>query len=68
MISTRWLAFLVAGAIAPATPAIAAAAPAQVHLPPPQVRLAHMLAHFTKAEVGQMQRNVIALDGEVQTY
>jgi hypothetical protein len=64
--STNWLAFLAASAIALAAPAIAAAAP-QIHLTPAQVRLAHTPAHFTKAQLGQMQSNIAALNRKLQT-
>jgi hypothetical protein len=65
--STTWLAFLAAGAIAHTAPAIAAAAP-QIHLTPAQVRLSHTQAHFTNAQRGQMQRNIAALNRKLQTY
>jgi hypothetical protein len=64
--STNWLAFLAASTIALAAPAIAAAAP-QTHLTPAQVRLAHTPAHFTKAQLGQMQSNIAALNRKLQT-
>jgi hypothetical protein len=65
--STNWLAFLAASAIAPAAPAIAAAAP-RIHLTPAQVRLSHTQAQFTKAQLAQMQRNIAALNRKLQTH
>jgi hypothetical protein len=64
--STNWLAFLAAGAVATAAPAIAAAAP-QIHLTPAQVRLAHTQAHLTKAQLAQMRSNIAALNRKLQT-
>ena len=65
--STNWLAFLAASTIAPAAPAIAAAGP-QIHLTPAQLRLSDTQAHFTKAQLGQMQRNISALNRKLQTH
>ena len=61
MISTKWLAFMAAGATALATPAIAAAA-LPIRLTPSQIRLARTQAHFTNEQLAQMQRNVAGLN------
>ena len=52
MISTKWLAFMTAGATTLATPAIAAAA-LPIRLTPSQIRLARTQAHLARTPVAR---------------